>query len=82
LDQGKVFGKGDGFFLDYNSVKRAFSEWRKLCTTNRLQWSLLRDHIRWIKNSMNRLHSGGKWNIPPVRGNAQTGPLNRPHKNN
>lgn len=82
LDKGKVFGKGDGFFLDYDSVKRAFSEWRKLCTTNRLQWSLLRDHIRWIKNSINLLHSGGKWNIPPVRGNAQTGPLNRPHKNN
>ena len=82
LDKGKVFGKGDGFFLDYDSVKRAFNEWRKLCTTNRLQWSLLRDHIRWIKNSMNRLHTGGKWNIPPIRGNAQTGPLNRPHKNN
>ncbi len=82
LDKGKVFGKGDGFFLDYDSVKRAFGEWRKLCTTNRLQWSLLRDHIRWIKNSMNRLHSGGKWNIPPVRGNSQTGPLSRPHKNN
>jgi hypothetical protein len=62
--------------------RRAFCEWRKLCTTNRLQWSLLRDHIRWIKNSMSRLHSGGKWNIPPVRGNSQTGPLNRPHKNN
>jgi hypothetical protein len=82
LDKGKVFGKSDGFFLDYDSVKRAFHEWRKLCTTNRLQWGLLRNHIRWIKNSMNRLHSGGKWNIPPIRGNTQNGPLNRPHRNN
>ncbi len=82
LDSGKVYGQGEGFFLDHDSVKRAFREWRKLCTTNRLQWSLLKDHIRWIKNCMTRLHSSGKWNVPSINGNPSTGPLNRPHRNN
>lgn len=82
LDSGKVYGQENGFFLDHESIKRAFSEWRKLCTTNRLQWSMLKDHIRWIKISMARLHLNGGWKVPQVEQDKARGPLSRPHRNN
>ena len=82
LDVGKVYGQENGFFLDHESIKRAFSEWRKLCTTNRLQWGMLKDHIRSIKNCITRLHLNGDWKVPIVRQDQAHGPLNRPHRNN
>ena len=82
LDSGKVYGQDKGFFLDHESVKKAFSEWRKLCTTNRLQWSMLKDHMRWIKNCMTRVHLNGGWKVPQAQHGQTHGPLNRPHRNN
>ncbi len=79
---GKVYGDGPGLHLDHGSIKRAFSEWRSLCTTNRLSWGMLVDRLHGISSLHQKILDGTPWRIPDFNSNPSYGPLRRPHRNN
>ena len=82
LMNGKVYGDGPGFHLDHGSIKRAFSEWRSLCTNNRLSWGMLVDRLHGITSLRQKILDGNQWRIPEFNPNPKYGPLRRPHRNN
>jgi hypothetical protein len=82
VDEGKIHGSKAGFFLDHATVKRAFTEWRKLCCNNRMQWSMLKDRIYSIKSSIEKWNHGTHWRISLPQNDSPTGPLDRPNRNN
>ena len=82
VDQGKVFGDEPGYLLDAGSVKRACSEWRSLCITNRMQWGLLTDRLRGIVNCLLNFDFHRPWKIPESQTGKLIGPLRRPNQNN
>lgn len=79
---GKVYGDGPGFHLDHGAIKRAFSEWRSLCTSNRLSWGMLVDRLHGISSLHQKILDGTSWRIPEFNSNPSYGPLRRPHRNN
>jgi len=79
---GKVYGDGPGFHLDHGAIKRAFSEWRTLCTSNRLSWGMLVDRLHGISSLHQKILDGTPWRIPEFNSNPGYGPLRRPHRNN
>ena len=83
IDQGKVSpSSSDGFLLDPSSVNISFSEWRRLCIQNRLQWHLLSERLHEINHSLiDRAHNGN-WLVPGFPENLSDGSLRRPHRNN
>lgn len=82
VDSGKVFGSGAGFFLDAESIKKAFQEWRRLCLNNRLQWGLLVDRLRGVNRSFEKFRKDRNWRVPSFPSKSQLGPLKRPNRNN
>ena len=82
VDEGKIYGPNPGFFLDHATVKRAFTEWRKLCCNNRMQWSMLKDRFYSIKSSIEKWNHGNHWKISLPQNDSPTGPLDRPNRNN
>ena len=82
IDQGKVFGQGPGYTLDSGSIKRAFSEWRNLCISNRMQWGLLMDRLHGANRSLQNVMMGEHWDVPETPRDPSLGPLRRPHRNN
>ena len=54
---GKVYGDGSGHYLDHDSIRRAFSEWRSLCTQNRMNWGMLMDRLHGIS----RVRQNPRW---------------------
>jgi hypothetical protein len=79
---GKLFGEEPGFFLDHGSIKRAFSEWRSLCTQNRMNWGMLVDRLHGISLLQEKILSGDRWKLPDFPSDPKMGPLRRPHRNN
>ena len=79
---GKVYGDGPGFNLDHGAIKRAFSEWRSLCTSNRLSWGMLVDRLHGISSLHQKILDGTPWRIPEFNSSPSYGPLRRPHRNN
>ena len=79
---GKVYGDGPGLHLDHDSIRRAFSEWRSLCTQNRMNWGMLMDRLHGISRVRQKILDGDKWKIPEFPLDPQSGPLRRPHRNN
>ena len=79
---GKVFGDEPGFFLDHGSIKRAFTEWRSLCTQNRMNWGMLVDRLHGISLLQEKILSGDRWKLPEFPTDPKQGPLRRPHRNN
>ena len=79
---GKVYGEGSGFHLDHDSIKRAFSEWRSLCTDNRLNWGMLVDRLHGISSIYKKISNGCSWHLPAFPLDPSQGPLRRPHRNN
>lgn len=82
LMNGKVYGDGPGFHLDHGTIKRAFAEWRSLCTSNRLSWGMLVDRLHGISSLRQKILNGNQWTIPEFNSNPKFGPLRRPHRNN
>ena len=80
--KGRVYGEGSGFHLDHDSIKRAFSEWRSLCTDNRLNWGMLADRLHGISSIYKKICDGGSWQLPAFPLDPKQGPLRRPHRNN
>lgn len=79
---GKVYGDSPGVFLDHETIRRAFSEWRSLCTQNRLNWVLLVDRLHGISLLQEKMLSGVPWQLPEFPSDPGSGPLRRPHRNN
>jgi hypothetical protein len=82
VDGGKIYGSNPGFFLDHATVKRAFTEWRKLCCNNRMQWSMLKDRFYSLKSSIEKWNHGAYWKISLPQNDSHSGPLDRPNRNN
>ena len=76
--KGKVYGEGPGFYLDHDSIKRAFSEWRSLCTDNRLNWGMLVDRLHGISSIYQKISDGGGWQLPAFPLDPKQGPLRDP----
>jgi len=82
VNNGKVMPSSLGHLLDPPSVEMSFSEWRKLCIQNRLQWNLLSERLFHITHSLlDRAHKH-KWTVPEFPEQSPDGPLRRPHRNN
>jgi len=79
---GKVYGDTPGLFLDHETIRRAFSEWRSLCTQNRMNWGLLVDRLHGISSLQEKILNGDNWRLPDFPTDPGTGPLRRPHRNN
>ena len=81
LDNGKVYGEGSGYMLDPGSIKQAFDDWRVLCTSNRMQSSLLLDRLHGVRRKLRDILEGKHWEAPVEPTNIN-GPLRRPHLQN
>ena len=81
MDNGKVYGEGEGYTIDPGSIKRAFDEWREMCVSNRMQSSLLSHRLHGVKQKLRDLLKGDKWDAPLEPKNLN-GPLRRPHLQN
>ena len=79
---GKIYGDGPGMFLDHDTIKRAFTEWRTLCTQNRMSWGMLVDRLHGISSLKEKVLNGGAWKVPKFPSDPKLGPLRRPHRNN
>ncbi len=82
VQNGKVHGESQGYFLDSGSIKRAFNEWRSLCINNRMQWGLLMDRLHGVHRKLAEIKNGLAWEIPKFPSDPQSGPLRRPNRNN
>lgn len=80
--KGKVYGDGPGYFLEHDSIKKAFAEWRSLCTQNRMNWAMLVERLHGIESLGDRISKGFQWNLPDFPTDPNLGPLRRPHRNN
>jgi len=81
IDKGKVYGDGPGYTLDPGTIKRAFHEWRELCVSNSMQYSLLADRLHGIRLKLDDLLNGMDWHAPR-ESISNMGPLSRPHLQN
>ena len=61
---GKVHGDSKDYFLDSESIRRAFDEWRNHCIQNRLLWGNLRDRLKGVFRKLSDLENGGHWALP------------------
>ena len=82
IDKGKVSPHAEGLMLDGQSISRSFTEWRRMCASNRMQWQLLKERMALIVRSMSLIASGKDWALPQFPEDSSTGPLQRPHKLN
>ncbi len=82
VDVGKVVPREYGLLLEPASVELSFSEWRKLCIHNRLQWSLLSERLYQVTHPMMQSARNGLWRSPDFPEQLPDGPLRRPHRNN
>jgi len=82
VDVGKVVPGEYGLLLEPASVEISFSEWRKLCIHNRLQWSLLSERFYQVAQPMMESARNGQWMSPDFPEQIPDGPLRRPHRNN
>ncbi|MDG1138460.1 MAG: hypothetical protein P8N49_02945 [Opitutales bacterium] len=82
LLSGKVYGDSDGYFIDSGSIKRAFTEWRNHCISNRLLWGNLMDRLHGVYRKLNDVKEGASWSLPLSPENPKIGPLRRPNRNN
>ena len=82
VQNGKVHGDSEGYFLDSGSIKRAFNEWRSLCINNRMQWGLLMDRLHGVHRKLAQIKNGLAWEIPNFPSDPKSGPLRRPNRNN
>lgn len=82
IEAGKVSPDAEGLLLDPESFKRAFSEWRALCASNRLQWFCLSDRLRGILRTLKHFLGGRRWAPPPFPDDPDGSPLRSPHSGN
>ena len=79
---GKVHGDSKDYFLDSESIRRAFDEWRNHCIQNRLLWGNLRDRLKGVFRKLSDLENGGHWALPRFPTDPKLGLLRRSNRNN
>lgn len=82
IGRGKVSPSAEGLLLDPGTISQAFSEWRTMCVSNRMQWGLISEHWQRIVVTLKYFLGGRKWTPPPFPDDAKPGPLRRPHLQN
>jgi len=82
IDRGKVCPETSGLLLDPQAINRAFTEWRKHCASNRLQWQLIYQRWQSMVSTLKAFIGGKKWSPPPLPQDDDSGPLSRPHLDN